>query len=927
MYVRRLLIYFLATVTCVTAASIDEDGQKALYKDQTDLYLFKRSLDLENEMLLHEAFLTWLFQGITAEVKQRRKEDWRGTLEAFDPLELSTFEDSVYFLPHELNEAPSRIRYMAWEKLQREKYAQKYIQARHIKDNLIQTATPRQRQRMFNFDLDLALFSYQYERYHEAILHFNELIERYNYDNLDDIIFYRAESYFTITLYDRANEDYLYVRKITKNTEHQRRSLEKLIVIAGDKGNTRQLKVLWTEYENEFSDDPDDEFWQTSELTARYLMAYQDWTSAQQLLDKTTPKTKGFITAKMKAADCAMAMLDLDDAELRYIEIAEKKIKGKDLTKEIRQQANLKLGYIGYLQSDYRKALERLEKVKIKDQEKELQKAIILTAWCHFKLNDYGQVIVLCKEILENHPESEYFYEAFCLLGNSEEVLGRDEQAVKEYEEVMVAVDDLREYQDINYEKGTVSKRIGELQRLEPNLFLMGRIEMFDQYRALRSELKSIFDRLMIIESIKGSPEVGDILAEQKEIYKVFKELTDLEKELFETDDRRLTGEYDRMYSRLLDLASELRSGLGYHMNQKTLIQREVTEAYQDRLSDSLTVNFRKEWKSTENTLQRVRDLIAEAEAVNDKELLKELGEVELGLMSMQDKLLYIKSNLSRIPEASLNSNLEWWSWFAYQRHSTAGLALDFLYMREKRVKELDEYIDRINKILAERRGVEEEVIELAENLVPASEPGEEPYYAPPVPLWEPLEPVADTTVSAPEIPTEGEGAVPDSIEGEIPKPDEIEIPGEGEPGEGETESGTTEEETGELELEEREKTAEEVSESPDSTKAAMPQPEEMEKTGEGEPAEEETGVEMDSGAVEGVKGEPQEGEEIPAAADSLKGDEGKTIEPEKTKEEQSEITPGDTTDEEPEQSTGDESTDESDNPDLETQQKEPAGQ
>jgi outer membrane protein assembly factor BamD (BamD/ComL family) len=722
----------------------DEIDPTALFQTHTDIYLFRRSLDFESEIILQEAFLTWLYQGITKEADQRRKEDWVKTLEAFGPIDLATFEDSAYFLPAELDSAPSRVRYNKWEELQREKYAQKYIQARHVKDNLIKTANPEQRHRMFTFDLEMAILSYHYQRYYEAILRFNEVVERYGYQNLTDIYFYRGESYFAISIYNQAFNDYDYVINNSDDNDLIKKTYKRLIAIEGDRGDSRRVATLWTKYEEVTGAEKKDDYWLVCDMTARYQMAMQKWTIAQELFDRIPAKRDNFAEAKNLAADCALAQLDLEDAKNRFTLIAEKEIKGKGFTTERRQEAVLKLGYIHYLNGDYELAIDALKKI---DLEGELrQKAIIIAAWSNFKLHDYGQVIELCDDFLEKYSDSQYFYEIFCLLGYSEEVLGREENAVREYEKVMVAVDDRREYHDINYEKNTVAVRIGELQRLEPTLFLEGREEMFQSYQKLRDELRAIFERLRLTEGIKGSPEIVEILEEQKELHRVFKELTEIEDSLFASDDSRLTREYDKMYSQIMNMASKLKSGLTWHMQQKTLIQREEEGNYQGRSADSLRTRFVNEWNSTEASLERVRDLINSAQSVNDKDMLKELGAVELGLMGIQNKLMHIRTNLEEIPNTSLNSNLDWWSWFAYQRHSTAGLALDYLYMREDRVKELNEYINRINDIIADRIGVEEEFVELAENLIPASEPGREPYYAPPVPLWQPPEPEIDTT-------------------------------------------------------------------------------------------------------------------------------------------------------------------------------------
>ncbi len=776
LFTLSVVLSFCPRLLLAQTAAEEKTSRDESFQAQTNLFLFQQSLEFQAEIVLHESFLIWLYEGITDEGKKRRREDLSGTLDALAPLNPATLDDSSYVLPTDLDEAPPRVRYQAWEKLQREKYIQKYIQARRIKDRLLRASTPEQRRRMFNTDLKSTLESYNNAKYHQAILRFNELIELYDFDELADIVFLRGESFFKVTMYDRAKNDYNYVVKHSDDIEIKRNALERLIAIAGNEGDIRTIRNSWIKYKEETGDKPDEAYWRTAELTARFLMTLQEWTEAQELFDQIHPKTPGYVIAKLLAADCALGMLDFFDAESRYLQIAEGKIKGKGLTKEIKWEAMLKLGYIDYLKGEYYDAYDKLSAGKYKGEMAE--KANLIAAWSLFRVHDYGAVVSLCNEFLEEYPKSQYFYEVFCLLGYSQEVIGRGEEAKGEYEKVMTAVDERREYGDINYEKKNIARVIGELQRLEPSLFLEGHRELFDRYDKLRLKLRSIFERLKLTEGIMSSPVIREMLDEQKELYKLLDELTAIEEELFATQDARLLAKYDKTYAKLIDLATDLRSGFRYQMQQKSLVHREQEQLFQARFADSLQIRFRNEWQSSEETLKRVRALISEAEQADDKELLLELGEIELGLMNLQVSLMAVSKNLDAIEQADLNSNLDHWSWFAYQRHSTAGLAFDYLYMRENRLEELDQYISQINSIIAKCYPEEEVIAALPDTLVPDSGPGEDPYYAPSIPLWAPSEyisPVVDSTAVEPdtvaveELPSELPEDQQDETQEEVP--------------------------------------------------------------------------------------------------------------------------------------------------------------
>ena len=158
------IILLLCPQIMLAQTAVDErDIEEERFQAQTNLFLFERSMEFEAEIVLHEAFLLWLYEGIIRESKKRQKEDLRGTLNALNLLDPTALDDSSYMLPTDLYEAPPRVQYKTWEKLQKDKYIHKYTHARHIKDRLLHDATSLQQDRMFDFDLKTALEVYDEE--------------------------------------------------------------------------------------------------------------------------------------------------------------------------------------------------------------------------------------------------------------------------------------------------------------------------------------------------------------------------------------------------------------------------------------------------------------------------------------------------------------------------------------------------------------------------------------------------------------------------------------------------------------------------------------------------------------------------------------------------------------------------------------------
>ncbi len=746
----------------------EESSQDALYRSHAERYFYQRSLEFELEMTRLESFLVWLYQGIVAEVSRRQKENPQGALEALSPRELTLIEESIYTPPPDIEEAPLRIRYQAWEKLHFDEFRRKYAQARTFKDRLIKSATANQRQRMFQWDLRSAIFDFRDGYYDDVVLKFNELIDHYGYDDIADVVFYRGESFFVAQLTAQAESDYLFVLEHSDDLVFRQEAAKRLLAIAGAAGDLAAVRDMWSRYESEASPEVDEDYWPTGYMTARYFMSMQEWLEARQLFDQTPTSSERFAQARLLAGDCSLALLEIDDASSRYLDIAAKRIKGKGFSKEIRREAFLKLGYIDFLRGDFELSIARFNQVKGSDDLAE--RAAITIGWALFRLHSYNNVVEHCREFIDRYPQTQYLYEAHCLIGYCEELLGRSEGSIGSYNEVMSAVDSRQDFHDLNYERKAITESVSELWRIEPLLFLQGEKEMFDRYMELRSRLLALINGVNLAVCIKSNPVVEDLVNEQRELYRLFQEQTAIEEQVSASSDPGIADDYDGLYGEVMELASELNVALRYYMQQKSLIQREEEQQFTVRQCDSLRVKFDREWIGSDEALGSVRGLKLEAARSGDSEAMVDLSGVELALIDVQNQILRRRGRLEEIGIEGVVSNLEHWSWFAYQRHATEGLNFDHLYTRLDRLQELDNYIQQINNVLTERRSTEEVVAELPEEMVPVVEPGAAPYTAPPIPMWQPEVPPPEE-IPPKEVPPEIEdGALKGEAEPVIPE-------------------------------------------------------------------------------------------------------------------------------------------------------------
>lgn len=727
-------------------------SDQQLYQAYSEFFFLKRNMDFALEMSLRESFLAWLYQGINIEVAERSMEDPIGTLAIINPPELNGLDEASYAFPDSLLEAPLRIKYLAYEEYLLTEFNHKYLQARLIKDRLIRTATPTQLQRMFKHDLESVLFAYRDNLHREVVLQCDELIDRYGYKDVSDLAFYRAESYLALEIYDQAFEDYLFALNNSTEAWFRLKSLEKLISLAGDKGQTSKVLEFWERYELETNGNHDAAYWETADRAARYLMAGEEWKKAREILNAIPAGALASSSSLLRAGDCSLALLDLDDAEARYNAFLTPE-KGKKVSDAEIREAHLKLGYVEYLRGRFDVAFQIFNSIEGSDETAE--RGQLSAIWCLYKLSAYQQVIERCNMFVREHPESQFFYEAQNLIGFSEEMLGQSDPALANYRVVMSALDDRQDFYDFNHELGAINSALGRLQELEALIFLGGERDLFPEYLEVRRQLNKLIDGVRFARALKTTPFLKEVLREQKELFTTFENQTELEDKIYEVQDAKLLNEYQKCVQILSDIGSELSAGIRYYMAQKSLIQREQDKLYENQVGDSVRIQLEREWIATTEAMTTVRQYLDNNTRNADPITLIDLAGVETELIGIQDRLLRVRSSLRKFGQETVTSNLDMWSDFAYQRYTYGGLNFDFLYSKEHRIQELDEYIRQVGTILQSREAARRDTLSIAAELIPAGNPGDAPYYAPAIPMWGmsiPVSPLADETEGGIEI-------------------------------------------------------------------------------------------------------------------------------------------------------------------------------
>jgi len=795
-YRRSLKIIVVLVVFCLLMPPVgkaatsrnDRLTEDQLYQAYTDYFFLKREVSFSAEMTVRESFLKWMFDGINFEVAKRQRKDPRSVNQAFNPPELTGFDESSYRMPDNISDAPQRFKYKAWEQYRRDEFNHKFLQARLIKDRLIKSSNPTQLHRMFRFDLETALESYKRREYSDAVLRLTEVIDSYDYRYLEDVKFYLAESYFALRMYLRTIEIYEENVFSDDNNEHRRISLERLISIFGDRGDATKVLELSTLNQDLFGNLQDDQYWQTTDLAARYLMFMGDAENALVLFDQIPPYEDRYEQAQLHVAECYLVLEQFDEAETRFTLLLEEELNRALISPEVNDQVLLKLGYVAFMKEDFKTSLERFIEVRELDYLKE--EADISIVWALFRLGDFENSLLVGQYFFNTYTSSHYLSEAAAIIGACAETLEMDSLAHIKYEELMDAARIYREYQAINLEKETVRKLKKDAIPLEIEVFINNQRQLFPQYLTLQRTIDQLEEKIAIYESSKSRPKIKELVLERnrlREILKAHEESRDLISELSNSEtrsERKFSESYSYRLSEIEDLLYRINTGIQFEINRRTLIQHEAEEEYAETQQELLNQRFAAESSALDNSITIINDLSEQARRVDDPKLIIDMTGLELELKNLTDELAVMNFSINTSKELDIASNLDSWSRFAVKRSIYGGLDFEDYHAREQQLQELDQYIQQLNIVLSSRRRIAEMEEEQATVFVTEVSTEEERYFAPPVQMWEPTispeEAAVDENESVEdEMPIDLDAETPVEPAGEIETGPETETPTE----------------------------------------------------------------------------------------------------------------------------------------------------
>ena len=489
-----------------------------------------------------------------------------------------------------------------WKALQYAEYSRDLTAYQIIKNTLLTTGSVAERDRMLERDFEDALVNYSNGDTELAAIQLTTILDNYSKysDNLDSVHFYRAESYFARLLYQQAEKDYAAVVRNFPDTDHLGDSLFRLMLISEKSGQTAavfsyyNLFKSWPVVAPELASD------------CHYLAGYvylndSKFEEAQDALSNISEDSNHFWKGRYLSAIILVNQDDTTAAIAAFEELADKS------PADIKNKAQLKLGYLAYEMGHYGEALSYFKQVSPRFEN--FDQGLLASAWTSFKQKNYEQTVSYIDQLAENHIGSNATYEALMLSAHNKKLLNLQEPAERDLRYVSRSgrASDLSER--YHAERNLVVSQLNDLDRMEGVVIEQKDKLMYNFISQLRSQLQNA------LLGFEYHGTTGSVVYEelQNERKKILIQIDELEQVIFEAEanDNKEVAERAAIQRarliRVLEVYKPESVAKVNYLSDYPLATKEGTANYQNEVLSKLMHESADERRKIQETLQTAR--------------------------------------------------------------------------------------------------------------------------------------------------------------------------------------------------------------------------------------------------------------------------------------------------------------------------------
>lgn len=658
------------------------------YDNYSRIFYQNLSSEFSLNSIPNEQFLTVLLNGVNKEIVLRKN------LTASD-LEMASSEqiskDAYYSIESDLGNYFAR-KFDIWKQYQLRETALQIDRALRLKKKLFALGSAAEQKRMFDFDLNAAV-EYMGDKENElAIRLFKHILEFYPYKNIDDVIYYLAETYYQHGRFIEAEENYNKILNSFSDSDYYQPSYYRILTLNFTSEKYPQVIDMYPVYKSRAAD------WNYKKNVIRFVFGAShfklgEYEKAREYFSAIPNSSRYYAKAQFFSGHSAYFMNSIDEAKYIFDNL----IIFTDNKGDIAEESALMAGDILTMKNEQDQAWGYYRLVPEKSPR--YPRALIGQAICHLMRNENDIADSIANIILIDYPNNEYTYMARCLKGKSAKSLGNIDYAAAQYQIVLDESGKKIGLAQFLVEKLKIFNLINELRSSEELYLKTGDETLFSWYWAFRAETEILMNRAIFTEYTEIDPDFENYIDEKLNVMALIDKYFALGHSAVDIQDMRLMEQISALGDSVSEVATMIHfAGLGRIDNFPKYYY--VTDLnYNKNILDSLytetSVELSKLQSDLENVAAALTSIDDQIEPLERARMLESIDEIAAWKSSLDSKASSNFNLLGPAPELDITR----WSHIAFHKSMVPGSDFDDLKAKEKRIKNIDSYIQALGSI------------------------------------------------------------------------------------------------------------------------------------------------------------------------------------------------------------------------------------
>lgn len=596
--------------------------------------------------------------------------------------------------------------YKEWHRTERIKYQVRLTDVQVIKKRLIRNSTVADLQRMFKRELRYAAQAFNFSYYEMAEVSFEEIMSVYEQiGELDDILFYMAESNYKLGRFNKAEELFMKVISQYPSSSMAAASYKRLIEITNHFEKYDQALDHFRHMQNIISTSNKD-YEEALLLAINASLNGKNYDEAVSLSYEVPLQSPLYNYAQFIQAKALAGVKNYEEANT----ILQKIVQTSNLEPQFRFDVLAKIGFIYYELGQPGIAISYFD--QIATNYFNFDRVLMGFAWAYYKQElekpngqrNFDKAKLYISDILENYSNSEYYLEAHALLGFINQLEFETGSAISNFRYVYGAKEIKHLSDNLNIQESELQDMVSETSRLERKALQQGNVNAYKRAVSTREKLEEPLFKLKYADVSPIGMAAGN---EVKRLKEQIEELDRLKQIAIQKNEDTIVDRIEemqiKMYRAINSYPAEQSSILGFnYFDEHPLARKESVVENENKKIQNMREDSKEE---REEIIGKITQLDVEIYNARNRRDYKKLANLEISrerFAQLLNNMDYMDTYTYSLKSKTTNINLDHWS--DYGAFGLANVNFALRSYQKDQIGIMLNQIQKINDLLIKRK-------------------------------------------------------------------------------------------------------------------------------------------------------------------------------------------------------------------------------